>query len=146
MEVTPPAHLRPAYRRPGLLGLVVLGGAVGTTARWELGRLHPVATGTFPWTTFWINVTGSLLLGLLLESLARSGPDHGWRRALRLGIGTGVMGGYTTYSTFMVESDLLIRAGRVGLATAYVAGSVAAGVLAALVGILAARALVRRPA
>lgn len=145
MEVTPPAHARPAYRRPGLLGLVLVGGALGTSVRWELGRLHPVAGGTFPWTTFWINVTGSLLLGLLLESLSRSGADEGWRRALRVGVGTGVMGGFTTYSTFMVESDLLIRAGHVGLAAVYVAGSVAAGVTAALGGILAARALVRRP-
>lgn len=146
MELTPPAHPRPAYRRPGLLGLVVLGGAAGTTVRWELGRAYPVTGGTFPWTTFWINVTGSLLLGLLLESLARSGPDEGWRRALRVGVGTGVMGGFTTYSTFMVESDLLVRSGHAGLAAAYVAGSVAAGVTAALAGILAARALVRRPA
>lgn len=146
MELTPPAHPRPAYRRPGLLALVVLGGAAGTSVRWELGRVYPVGGGAFPWTTFWINVTGSLLLGLLLESLARSGPDVGWRRALRVGVGTGVMGGFTTYSTFMVESDLLIRGGRTALAAGYVAGSVAAGVAAALVGVLAARALVRRPA
>lgn len=146
MEVTPPAHLRPAYRRPGLLGLVVLGGAAGTTLRWELGRAYPVAAGAFPWTTFWVNVTGSLLLGLLLESLARSGADAGWRRALRVGLGTGVMGGYTTYSTFMVESDLLVRGGHAALAAVYVAGSVTAGVAAALAGILAARVLVRRPA
>lgn len=145
MAVTPPAHARPAYRRPGLLGLVLAGGAAGTTVRWELGRLHPVAAGTFPWTTFWINVTGALLLGLLLESLARSGADGGWRRALRVGIGTGVMGGYTTYSTFMVESDLLIRGGHTGLALVYVVGSVAAGALGAFAGILAARVLVRRP-
>lgn len=146
MEVTPPAHARPAYRRPDLLGLVVLGGAVGTAVRWELSRLHPVPAGVFPWTTFWINVTGSLLLGLLLESLARSGADHGWRRGVRVGVGTGAMGGYTTYSTFMVESDLLIRGGHVLLASGYVVGSLAAGVLAAFAGILLGRAVVRRPA
>ena len=146
MEVTPPAHPRPAYRRPSLLGLVALGGALGTTVRWSLGTAFPVPPGAFPWTTFAINVVGSLLLGMLLESLARSGPDGGWRRWLRLGAGTGVMGGFTTYSTFMVESDLLIRGGHVGLAAAYVAGSVSAGVAAALVGVLAARLLVRRGA
>ena len=146
MELTPPAHPRPAYRQPTLLGLVVVGGALGTMVRWSLGTAFPVPPGTFPWTTFSINVVGSLLLGLLLESLVRSGPDEGWRRGLRLGAGTGVMGGFTTYSTFMVEAALLVRGGHVALGAVYVAGSVAAGVTAALAGMLVARLVVRRGA
>ncbi len=127
----------------GLSSAVVLvGGAFGTAVRAALESAFPAQPGGWPWTTFAINVSGSLLLGLLLETLSRRGPDAGLRRYLRLGVGTGVMGGYTTYSTFAVETVRLLGLG--GAATfigiGYALGSVVLGLLAAFAGMwLAAR-------
>ena len=129
---------------PRLLALVVVGGAVGTAVRALLEHAYPAPAGAWPSTTFTINVTGSFVLGLLLQRLARGGPDEGRRRTLRLGVGTGVLGGYTTYSSFAVESVQLGDSGRAGLAVAYALGSVAAGLLAAGAAMVIGDALARR--
>ncbi len=116
------------------VALVGIGGAAGTLTRYSLGRLAPVAAGTFPTTTFTINVTGAFVLGLLLGVLARARPsDHVWRPLL----GVGFLGGYTTFSTFAVETTQLVRSHDGGLAVAYVVASVAVGLLAARLGELA---------
>ncbi|MGV8907751.1 MAG: CrcB family protein [Propionicimonas sp.] len=120
---------------PRWLGLIFVGGAAGTTARSALESAYGAAPGQWPWVTFWINVGGSLLLGALLEGIAASGGDAGWRRGLRLGVGTGVMGGFTTYSTFSVETVSLLRSGQGLLAAGYGLASVTTGVLAALLGV-----------
>lgn len=130
---------RPLYARPGYLAMLVVGGGLGTALRsWLEGRFV-TTTGGCPWATFTINVAGSLLLAMLITTLARSGPDSGWRRRVRVGVGTGVLGGFTTYSTFIVETDQLLRGGHVGLGFAYAVGSVVTGVAAAFVGVLVAR-------
>ena len=135
-------------RRPtpllALAGLVALGGAVGTTARGLLEQAFAPAPGSWPWTTFWINLVGSFVLGALLETLLRSGPDAGWRRGVRLGCGTGVLGGYTTYSTCAVEVERLASGGHAALGAAYALGSVVLGVAAAVGGIALAAAVRRR--
>jgi CrcB protein len=143
VEVTGPpmVSVRPPYRQSRLLALVVLGGAAGTTARWSLGQALAPSPGHWPWVTFAINLIGSFLLGLLLETLIRSGPDGGWRRAVRVGVGTGVLGGFTTYSTFVVEVDRLIATGHGWTGGAYAVVSILIGVLAALAGIRLARTL-----
>ncbi|HMR49042.1 MAG TPA: CrcB family protein [Arachnia sp.] len=120
--------------------VVFLGGAVGTLIRALIEAAWP-SVG-WPWATFTINLTGSFLLGLLLTALVRSGGDAGWRNLVRLGAGTGLLGGYTTYSTFILEGDLLVSSGRVAMAVAYLAGSVLLGALAAVAGVLLARRLV----
>lgn len=127
-----------------LAALVALGGAVGTSARAGLEAAFAPEAGTWPWTTFAINLVGSFLLGVLLERLARSGPDDGWRRRVRVLVGTGVLGGFTTYSTFALEVDRLVDAGHAGLGVAYALGSVVLGVLASGAGILLAGTLGRR--
>jgi CrcB protein len=145
VAVTGPAagtHARPPYLQPRLLGLVVLGGAVGTTLRHHLGVAFAPEPGGWPWVTFAINVVGSFLLALLLETLIRRGPDAGSRRAVKVGLGTGVLGGFTTYSTFILEADRLVAAGQLWTAGGYAVGSVVAGVLAALGGVALARAVV----
>jgi len=132
---------RPPYAQPRLLTLVMLGGAAGTTARWYLSQTFEPGPGRWPWVVFAINLVGSFLLGLLLEALLRGGPDAGRRRAIRVGVGTGVIGGFTTYSTFIVETDQLIAAGHLWVGGAYAVVSILLGVLAAFAGIALARAL-----
>lgn len=118
-----------------LLGLVFVGGVCGTWVRAELSNRFPVAADAWPWTTFWINVSGALVLGVLLGLLARLGDDSGWRRRVRLGLGTGVLGGYTTYSTFAVEVVERQRDSMLLLSTGYALASLVCGVLAAAIGL-----------
>jgi CrcB protein len=116
------------------VALVGIGGAAGTLTRYGLDRLTPVAAGTFPTTTFTINVSGAFVLGLLLGVLARSRPsDRVWRPLL----GVGFLGGYTTFSTFALETTQLLRAHDGAIAVAYVVASVGVGLLAARLGELA---------
>lgn len=118
-----------------LLGLVFVGGVVGTWVRAELSTAFPVQGSGWPWITFWINLSGALLLGCLIGLLSRAGDDSGWRRRTRLGLGTGVLGGYTTYSTFAVEVVERQRDSLALLATGYALSSVVVGVLAAAIGL-----------
>ena len=111
--------------------LIAIGGAAGTLVRYAVSRAAPVGAGTFPTTTLIINVTGALALGLLLGALTRHRPaDTLWRPL----VGVGVLGGYTTFSTFAVESVQLIRTDRGLMAAAYVTASIVVGVLAARLG------------
>ena len=114
--------------------VVFAGGVAGTAVRAALETALPAQPGGWPWATFVINLTGAFLLGLLLETLARRGPDEGARQLLRLGLGTGVMGGYTTYSTFAVETVRLLGAGAVLSGLGYALGTVLLGLAAALAG------------
>ena len=137
------AAARPLHLRWRSLGLVALGGTIGTGAREALALSFPAAPGTLPVTIAIINVTGSFVLGLLLESLLRRGPDSGRRRDLRLLVGTGVLGGFTTYSALAVDTGALLD-GHVGVALSYALGSVVVGALAAAGGIALGGALARR--
>jgi len=120
---------------PRALLIVAVGGAVGALARYGLSRAFPVAPGTFPATTFVINVTGAFALAFLLESLLRRGaPDH-W---LRLLVGVGVLGAFTTFSTMATEIALLWRDGDGGIALVYTAASVLTGVAAVFAGLVLA--------
>jgi CrcB protein len=130
--------------RPTAIALVALGGFAGTIARYGLARAEPTRTGSWPWGTFIANIVGAFVLGALLELLARSGPDQGWRQRARLLLGTGFCGALTTFSTLAVEGDLLIRAHDAGRASAYLAASLGAGLLATVIGIAAAAAAHRR--
>jgi len=98
---------------PGLrgIGLVALGGTAGTLARHALDALIGETAG-LPVGIFIINITGAFALGVLIESLALGGPDRGRRRDLRLLLGAGLLGGYTTFSTASLESIRLLTAKR----------------------------------
>jgi CrcB protein len=126
-------------RRPHLapvsVGLVAAGGSLGAAAREAVAQALPAPASGFPVSTLAVNLSGAFLLGVLLEAIARAGDDRGRRRRARLLAGTGFMGAYTTYSTFAVESDQLLRAGRVGTAVAYVAATVAGGLIVTAAGI-----------
>ncbi|WP_199711045.1 fluoride efflux transporter FluC [Tessaracoccus antarcticus] len=141
----PAARTRPARTGRGLtLLLIGLGGAVGTSIRAALEGAYPSAVGAWPWATFFINVSGAFVLAVLLETLSVTGPDEGWRRRVRFGVGTGLLGGYTTYSTFMVEAARLGRSGAYLTAFGYTTVSLVLGFAAALAGMLAVAALHRR--
>jgi fluoride exporter len=128
-------HGPPLHRQvvPGIL--VFVGGALGTAARYGLGHALPTESGRWPTGTFVANLVGALVLGALLEALVRAGPDAGWRRRLRLLVGTGFCGGLTTYSTLAVEGDLLLRDHHQTLALAYLSATVVVGLLATVAGI-----------
>jgi fluoride exporter len=107
-----------------LLLAVAAGGAVGACARWWVGTSFPASEGTFPWATFAINVSGSVLLALLPAVAAvRRHP------VLPPALGTGVLGGFTTLSAYSEETRVLLASGHTGLASAYVLGTLAACLL-----------------
>lgn len=124
--------------------LLFLGGALGTWARYGVGRwigTYGWAQG-FPWGTLIINVSGSFLLGLIFAVVReRLPPEYGdWYLLL----GTGFCGGYTTFSTFEVETFELVRDGSWGLAFANVCGSVVAGFVGVVLAFLLLDLLVPR--
>ncbi len=119
--------------RPAALLVVAGGGAVGALARWAIVATWPTAAGGAGWGTLVVNLGGCFLLGVLA---ARAEPDG----LLRLGLGTGVLGGFTTFSTLAVETDRGVAAGRPGVALALLAVSLVGGIgLARLGGRVAAR-------
>ena len=139
MRTTTGRRVRAATRRrlrPATLVAVAAGGALGTAARDGLEARFPVSTASFPWTTFAINVSGAFLLGVLLTFVLERWPPT---RYVRPFVAIGVLGGYTTFSTFSIEADLLFRDGHIGIGLAYVLGSLAAGAAAVYLGIVAGR-------
>ena len=124
-----------------MLAAVALGAALGAPARYGVAQVIRGNANAFPWATFWTNVSGSLALGLFLTLILERFPPS---RYLRPFVATGFLGAYTTYSTFAVEADLLVRDGHPGGAATYIAASLLAGLLAAWAGVTAARALPRR--
>ncbi|ANI78903.1 MULTISPECIES: fluoride efflux transporter CrcB [Sphingobium] len=113
--------------------LVMSGGAVGALARYQLGRFagQMLPGALWPWGTFAANVLGGFAMGLLAGWLARFNAGSG--EAVRLLLGVGVLGGFTTFSSFSLETVLMIERGQMGMALGYAVFSVVAAV-AALVG------------
>jgi fluoride exporter len=127
-----PAHLSLAH-----VGLVAVGGAIGTGLRYFIGTSLPHWAG-IPVATFGINVVGAFLLGLLLELLADHSHDIGWARRLRLGVGTGGLGGFTTYSALATDT-VILGATYPGRAAGYALATVIFGGAASIAGIWLSR-------
>ena len=119
--------------------LAALGGALGALARWAVAEALP-SPGGWPWATLLVNLTGCLLIGVLLAGLARRDPEPAWARPF---LGVGVLGGYTTYSAFAVEVVDLVERGEAALGAGYVLVSVVGGVLAVALGAVAVRRVPR---
>jgi fluoride exporter len=117
--------------------LVFIGGGLGASLRHAVNLMSARGLGTaFPYGTFIINITGSIVMGLIAGYLALKGEaSQPWRLFLM----TGILGGYTTFSAFSLDTALLYERGEVGLAVFYVVGSV----VISIVGLFAGLALVR---
>jgi CrcB protein len=124
-----------------VIGVVALGGGAGAAARYGAGRLWPTARDGFPWTTLGVNATGCALIGVLMVVIMEAWAAH---RLLRPFIGTGVLGGYTTFSTYAEEVEQLVDAGRARAALAYMTLTVVAALAAVWLGATATRVVVRR--
>ena len=122
---------------PNLL-LVMAGGAIGAGFRYHLSRVALEQMGpAFPWGTWIANLLGGLLMGLLAGMALRGGPaDH----PLLLFLGVGMLGGFTTFSAFSLESAQMIERGELAMAGAYAVSSVAGSVMLLFVGLWIARA------
>lgn len=117
--------------------LVALGGALGSLARYgTAAAVNRWAPAPFPWGTLFVNTVGSFLIGLIMVLLVKAGE---WRESGRLLLVTGLMGGFTTFSSFSWETCMLIEEGRVVQALANVALSLVLCLLATLAGVLLAR-------
>ncbi len=122
---------------------VGIGGAVGSILRYQTGRmmtqwLGAQAVTTFPWATLAVNAFGSLLMGLLAGWLARQGSGEG--EQLRLLLGIGLLGGFTTFSAFSLEMVVLIERGQLAIAALYAVLSFALGISGLIFGLTIMRA------
>ena len=132
LSLDPDADTHPEHLLPVSLLLVGVGGFIGTLARYGVGRALPTAS-RWPVGTFAVNMAGAFVLGLVLEALARRGPDVAAMRRWRLVAGVGFCGAFTTYSTLAVEVSALSRASQHALAAIY-------GIVTVLVGFIATAA------
>jgi CrcB protein len=123
---------------PVIIG-VAFGGALGASARYGLDRLiERTLGGLFPWSTFLINISGCFLIGLFTAAFVDRHHLPAW---LRIGIVMGVIGGYTTFSTFAAEALDLDEIHHVVVSTLYLVASVAVGMAAVYAGSVMGRGL-----
>jgi CrcB protein len=127
--------------RPAVLAAIAVGGALGGAARYGMERALPTAPDAFPWATFAVNVSGSLALAVLLVFVLEIWPPT---RYVRPFAAIGFLGAYTTFSTWMVETDELVAHHRPGLAAGYLAASLGAGLAAVSLGLVVDRAVLAR--
>ena len=129
----------PVLRRQGaIVAAVGVGGAVGALVRWALEALFPAPTGGFPTTTFVVNVVGCLLMGLLVVLVTEAREAHPMVRPF---LGVGVLGGFTTFSSYAVEAHQLLDRGHLGTGLLYLAVTVVVALPAVLVGLGVTRRL-----
>ena len=124
--------------RLDVLAAIAAGGALGAPARYGVAHVIHVSPDTFPWATFWTNITGSFALGVALVLVLDRFPPS---RYVRPFVATGFLGAYTTYSTFAVETDLLAKDGHVAVALTYAIASLLAGFTAVWLGMVIARTI-----
>ncbi|SEP53042.1 fluoride efflux transporter FluC [Amycolatopsis saalfeldensis] len=125
-----------------VLAVIALGGGLGALARYGLAAALPTLPGRFPWGTFLTNAAGCFLIGVLMVVLTEVRSAH---RLTRPFLGVGFLGGFTTFSTYAVETRGLLQPGSVPLAFGYLGATVVAALLAVLAGVALTRAVGVRP-
>ncbi|RKN10090.1 fluoride efflux transporter FluC [Streptomyces radicis] len=142
MNAPAPRRHPPPGRAPEwpVVAAVAAGGALGSAGRYGAYLLWPTREGGagFPWTTLGINVVGCALIGVLLVLVTEA--HRGTHRLVRPFLGTGVLGGFTTFSTYTQDAEHLLRAGRVAVAAGYLAATLLAALLATWLAAAATRA------
>ncbi len=123
-----------------VLVAISLGGGLGGLERYGIGYAFPAASAGFPWATFAINVVGCLLIGVLMVLVAEVWGSH---RLVRPFLGVGVLGGFTTFSTYVVDIQRLVNAQAAGVALGYLVATVVAALVAVYIGITLTRLAVR---
>jgi CrcB protein len=131
-DVTREADVPPPRIHTSAIACVALGGALGALARWAVAEALPHDPGRFPWGTLLTNVTGCLLIGVLMVLVIEKWPEHPLVRPF---FGTGILGGFTTFSTYAVDTRALVAADRPAVAAAYLVVTLAAGLVAVVVGL-----------
>jgi fluoride exporter len=129
----------PVRREWDILAVVSAGGALGSLGRWAVSHALPHAEGRVAWATSVENLSGALLLGLLMAVVLGVGSPG---RYLRPFLGVGVLGGYTTFSAYMLDTRALLVAGHLPAALAYLLGTLLGGLAAVWAGLAAGRGLV----
>ncbi|MEO8724396.1 MAG: fluoride efflux transporter CrcB [Sphingobium sp.] len=120
--------------------IVMMGGALGALARYHLGRMALSTLGSaFPWGTLIANISGGLAMGVLVGWLSRFATGGG--EQLRLLLAVGVLGGFTTFSAFSLETVLMIHRGQYLVASGYVAVSVIGALAALMLGLSVMRGI-----
>jgi CrcB protein len=117
--------------------LVMTGGAIGSAFRYHVGRVALANAGPgLPLGTWVVNLVGGLLMGVLAGVLARDGVED---EPLRLFVGVGMLGGFTTFSAFSLEVFNMLARNQIALAAAYAISSVAGSILAVFAGVMLVR-------
>ncbi|KAA8885487.1 fluoride efflux transporter CrcB [Nocardia colli] len=124
-----------------ILAVIAAGGALGALARYGLTLAWPAPPGGFPWAVFTINVAGSFLLGLLMVVITEIRPAHPLVRPF---LGVGVLGGFTTFSTYANDIRALLDPDTVLIAALYLVGTLIAALVATTLAQILVRAVVRR--
>jgi fluoride exporter len=120
---------------------IAIGGVLGSEARYGLNLALPHPAGGMPWATFLINFSGCALMGVLMVTITELSSAH---RLVRPFLGVGVLGGYTTFSTYSLEIHQLLAAGRPGLALTYLALTPVSALAAVWIGANSVRLLASR--
>lgn len=125
-----------------VLGVIAAGGAIGTVARYALLSAFPHPAAGFGWAAFAINVSGCLLIGVLMVLVTEARQAH---RLVRPFLGTGVLGGFTSFSTYVADTQHALLAAAPRVALLYTAGTALSALAAAWAGIAMTRALTGMP-
>jgi CrcB protein len=137
--------MRPHRRsHPWVVPVIALGGMLGAGGRYALELAWPHGAGSLPWSTLVTNASGCLLIGALMVYVVEVGAGALRHPLVRPFVGVGILGGYTTFSTYSVQSENLVAGDRPLLGLAYLVGTPIAALVAVVVGMAAARTLARR--
>ncbi|MFI1165435.1 fluoride efflux transporter CrcB [Streptomyces sp. NPDC020801] len=137
---TGPARRRAWRAQAPVVAVVALGGALGATARYAASLWWPTPPGGFPWATFWTNVVGCAVIGVFMVVITDVWAAH---RLVRPFFGTGVLGGFTTFSTYAVDIQKLVDSGHARTGLTYLAVTLCAALAAVWLAVAATRRILK---